>query len=877
MTNVIKLHKLNASLENELMPYNNQIPLQDFMDLSFDIVCVISADGKFKNISQACKKKWGYTPKELIGEYFTDFVEKVDYEEIHDIEEIKKNGIKATHFENLFIHKNGNLVPTLWSAKFDDENELIYCIAKDNSTIERKEIEQEIIFKSSQALINGTQNLIWRIDKNYKLLDANEAMRTRFLEKFNFQLTLGQDMTDFPPAYQEYTDRWKSLYDKCLQGKTISIDIAPSEHKNVDPSWIHANLTPIYEGEKVIGLVCHSTDITEKKTFELELQKQNEFIRTILEHIPMGVAVHEISSGRQVLMNQEFSNIYGWPQNDLTDVETFFLKVYPNAEYRDEIQQRIQNDIKSGDIDRMKWSNVKIVTKKGTTKYVDARNIPLFERDLMISTVLDVTEKVENKKGLEKALEEKKNILESISDSFYAIDEDFNFVYVNDSALQAMNTTSEAIIGKNLFEEFPELEKTVFKNYLLAVKKDNVSAQFEFYYKYYDLWFDESIYPSPDGFSVYFKNITKRKIITQALEEAYEKENEILESISDAFLAVDKSFNYTYLNRKAEILLNLKKEEALGQNMWDVFYYSKNSIADIEYNKAIRNNETRVFDYYNEPLKTWFNIRCYPSKHGLSIYFRDITQEKEQQKELERLNSELKNYTQKLEQSNKDLEQFAYIASHDLQEPLRMVSSFMTQLQKKYQDQLDDKAQTYINFAIDGTKRMRQIIVDLLEFSRAGTQKEKLEKLDLNEEIAEVLSLHHTNLNKYNINLEVEDLPELIYTKTGIRQIFHNLIGNAIKYRKKEGKANIAIIWKKNKKEFLFKIHDNGIGIDEKHKNKIFQIFQRLHSKSEYSGTGIGLAICKKIIEKYGGKIWLDSQLGIGSDFYFTIPKNIRI
>ncbi|SMG39053.1 PAS domain S-box-containing protein [Marivirga sericea] len=858
------------------MPHNNQIHLQDFMDLSLDIVCVISTDGKFINVSQASKRIWGYDREELIGNYFINYVAKADRIETKEVEEQIKNGREVTHFENNYIHKDGSLIPIIWSAKFEPKKGLIFCIAKDNSPIKKRDIEKEEIIQSSHDIINGTQNLIWCIDKKYQLLDFNKAMKTQFQDKFNVQLEVGQNMVDFPPDHQEYINRWKSLYDQCLAGETISVEIAPSEHKNVEPSWVHANLTPIYEGDAVKGLVCHSTDITEKKKIELELQKQNDLVQNILKHIPMGVAVNKISTGNQILINQEFSNTYGWPESELTDVNSFFKKVYPDPIYRKEISEMIIEGIESGDINKMRWNEIKITTKKGQSKYVDAKNIPLTNQDLMISTVMDVTQKVNNKKKIANALEEKQNILESISDAFYALDKNLNFTYVNESALKSMNKSQNDLIGKNLFEEFPQLGNTVFKEFLKEVKRTGKPSQFEFYYKYYDLWFDESIYPSRDGYSIYYKDITKRKLITEALEEAYEKESQILESISDAFVAVDRNFNFTYFNKKAEQLLNITREEALGKNQWDLFEYAKGSIAEQEYNKSIQNNETRTFDFYNERLNIWLNISSYPSKNGLSIYFRDITQEKKQRKELERLNAELKSYTQKLEQSNKDLEQFAYIASHDLQEPLRMVSSFMTQLQKKYEDQLDEKGQTYINFAVDGTRRIRQIIIDLLEFSRAGTQNQKLEKLDLNEELAEVLSLHHTNLNKYNINLEVEDLPELVYTKTGIRQLFHNLIGNAIKYRRKEGQANIAVTWKDHDEEFLFEITDNGIGIDEKYENKIFQIFQRLHSKSEYSGTGIGLAICKKIVEKYGGEIWLNSKLGIGSTFCFTIPKNIK-
>ncbi|WP_375581099.1 PAS domain S-box protein [Marivirga tractuosa] len=850
-----------------------QISLDEFMELSLDILCTIDKKGYFISVSKASKKIWGYEPQELEGKLFLDFVAPQDFKKTANIHQEIKSGKEVAFFENHFVHKKGFSVPIVWSAKYDKKKELLYCVAKESTSIKNKESEREKILKSSHALINGTQNLIWSIDKDYNLLASNQAMTKRFMDDLGFDLQVGQNMLQIPILPADYIDRWKALYDECFKGNEINIEIPPSENDHLKPAWIQANLTPIYDNEKIIGLVCHSTDITEKKLIELELNKQKELVENILEHIPMGVAVNEISSGKLALMNSEFSSVYGWPESKLTDVSSFFNNVYSDPEYRKEIKERIFADIESGDLERMKWSELKIQTEDGRNKYVDAKNIPVIEQDLMISTVIDVTDKVLNRRGIVETLEEKKNILESITDAFYALDKDYNFTYVNKSALKTMRKDQNDLIGKNAFEAFPQLKKSVFKNYLDEVKRTGKPAQFEFYYEFYDLWFDESIYPSEDGFSVYYKDITKRKIITQALEEAYEKESEILESISDAFLAVDKDYNFIYFNKKAEKLLNIKKEDAIGKNKWDLFRYAKGTIAEEEYDKALKYNETRTFDFYNEPLEKWFNIRSYPSKRGLSIYFRDITLEKKQQEELEKLNQELQEYTQKLENSNKELEQFAYIASHDLQEPLRMVSSFMTQLKNKYESQLDDKAQTYINFAVDGAHRMRQIIIDLLEYSRAGSQKEELQKLDLNEELAEVLSLLHSSLNIKNVDLDIVELPEIYYSRTAIRQLFHNLIGNAIKYSSNDSKPKIEIGLKESKHDYQFKIADNGIGIDPKHQDKIFQIFQRLHSKSEYTGTGLGLAICKKIVEKYGGTIWVGSQFGKGSNFYFTIPK----
>ena len=235
--------------------------------------------------------------------------------------------------------------------------------------------------------------------------------------------------------------------------------------------------------------------------------------------------------------------------------------------------------------------------------------------------------------------------------------------------------------------------------------------------------------------------------------------------------------------------------------------------------------------------------------------------------------NELKNVNKKLQTSNSELEQFAYVASHDLQEPLRMITSFLTQLEKKYNNQLDDKAKQYINFALEGSARMRNIILDLLEFSRVGTHEEEKELLDTNEIVEETKMLLRKLIEEKNATITYKELPTILAYRSPMVQVFQNLISNSLKYAKTDEAPIIEISAKDLKHEWQFTIKDNGIGISKAYYDKIFVIFQRLHNQKEYSGTGMGLAIVKKIVESFGGKIWLESEEGKGSTFYFTLPK----
>ena len=251
---------------------------------------------------------------------------------------------------------------------------------------------------------------------------------------------------------------------------------------------------------------------------------------------------------------------------------------------------------------------------------------------------------------------------------------------------------------------------------------------------------------------------------------------------------------------------------------------------------------------------------------------QNISQRKEDEALLIELNHKLKQRAEELTASNVELERFAYIASHDMQEPLRMITSFLQLFKKKYEDQIDETAEQYISFAVDGAERMKKLITDLLEYSRIGSNKQSFEIIDCQSLLNEVTAVFANSIIESNAVVHIGQLPKITANKTQMFQLFQNLLGNALKYAGKSP-PEIDINCLEEDKQFVFSVQDNGIGIKPVFFDKIFVLFQRLHHKSEYSGTGIGLTICKKIVEKHGGKIWVTSTPGEGSCFYFSIAK----
>jgi light-regulated signal transduction histidine kinase (bacteriophytochrome) len=240
--------------------------------------------------------------------------------------------------------------------------------------------------------------------------------------------------------------------------------------------------------------------------------------------------------------------------------------------------------------------------------------------------------------------------------------------------------------------------------------------------------------------------------------------------------------------------------------------------------------------------------------------------------ELRRQEELLKRQAADLARSNAELEQFAYVASHDLQEPLRMVASFTQLLAKRYAGKLDAKADEYIKYTVDGAKRMQQLIADLLALSRVGTKGGEFRDVPLAEVMSDVLLNLGPAMQESGAAVVHDSLPTVFADPGQMTQLLQNLIGNAIKFRDTKLPL-VRISAEEAGDDWTVSVRDNGIGIAPEHAERVFQIFQRLHTRDQYPGTGIGLAVCKKIVERHGGKIWLDSTPGDGTTFYFTLHK----
>ncbi|MBO9681650.1 MAG: PAS domain S-box protein [Flavisolibacter sp.] len=377
------------------------------------------------------------------------------------------------------------------------------------------------------------------------------------------------------------------------------------------------------------------------------------------------------------------------------------------------------------------------------------------------------------------------------------------------------------------------------------------------------------------------QDISVRKKAEQETVNSERRYRQIVETAQEGIWLIDEN-NYTvFVNRKMCEMLEYSAEELTGKLAYDLV-----DETEIEYvSEQIKRRKAGMAEHHELIFRSkngkevWTYVSTNPVVDENGVYrgalamVTDITTRKQQDELLKKHEASLELKNRELRQKNRELEQFAYIASHDLQEPLRTVHSFSSQLQKQYSGQLDDLAKKYLFFIQQGSERMKTLITDLLDYSRIGRQKE-LKTIDCNELIENVIADLHTAIQESQVEIQKENLPVVNGYSTEMKQLFQNLISNAIKFRKKEVAPKVQICSQPINGGWEFSVKDNGIGIAEEHNERIFVIFQRLHSRSEYEGTGIGLSHCKKIVELHGGKIWVNSRPGEGSSFHFTILEN---
>lgn len=631
------------------------------------------------------------------------------------------------------------------------------------------------------------------------------------------------------------------------------------------------------ENGQATQLIGVFQDITDFVQAQQALKQQEAFLNTIIDSAPDCI---KVVSPEGLLMDMNPAGLLmlevgSKPSKAIGKPVIQFI----HPEDRDRFQT-LHNQALKG---REATAQFRIQSLKGTERWMESKSVPLRNSEGAVQGVLSLTEDISEKKLAQQALHDSeyrfRALVENSADAVAIVQPDGNLGYISPSITRILGYSEAEALALNLFEQLHPNDVAD-----VAEKMDDVLQQPGVpmrgtisRVRHKDgswRWLDATITnlchdPVINGIIDNFRDITETRELQQLLDNAAQLarvggwEVDLLTGIHywssvtrdihevgpDFVPDFERAFNFYQASYRAQIKDGI--EQAIAHNQ--AFDFEAPLITAKGQERWVRSIGQAEF----------LEDRC------VRIFgsIQDIHAHK-------MLALELEHKIKALAISNRELEQFAYIASHDLQEPLRMIDSFLTLLNRRYGPQLDSKAQQYIHFAVDGARRMRQVILALLDFSRVTQYEKHLSTCNLSELVAESLQLQRKLIRDKQAQVHCGSLPTLKTYRAPLQQVFLNLLENALKYSAPERPPQIEIGAEEHPHEWVLSIKDNGIGIAPEFFDKIFILFQRLHAKHEYSGTGIGLAIVKKVVESLGGRIWLNSQPGEGSCFYFTISKN---
>ena len=456
----------------------------------------------------------------------------------------------------------------------------------------------------------------------------------------------------------------------------------------------------------------------------------------------------------------------------------------------------------------------------------------------------------------------------------------------NPAACEYYGCTHEQLCSKSVYD-FNMLDEQTVDARLQGVKSEDQGHLFAKHRLTNGDIRDVEIYSSPikigDRTFIYsiIHDITEQKKAAEIISKSEERYRNTLDQMMEGCQIIDFNWNYVYLNRTAEIQNRKSNIELIGKCYMDVWPGIEDThvfkqIEDVLFNKRVPIHFENEFQF-SDGSKRWFDLSVQPIEEGVFILSIDITDRKQIESEIQQLNIELEQRvlerTHQLEMANKELEAFSYSVSHDLRAPLRHINGYVDLLTAKFSDHLPEKATYYLSVITDSTREMGILIDDLLRFSRTSRQDLHKINFDMNMLVNEVVDKVKEDEPLRRIVWSLQNLPQVFGDVAMLKQVWTNLISNAVKYTKYKETAEIKISYVVDKNNYVFSIRDNGVGFDMQYANKLFGVFQRLHSKDEFEGTGIGLAHVQRIIHKHNGKVWAEAEPDKGAVFYFSIRK----
>ena len=631
----------------------------------------------------------------------------------------------------------------------------------------------------------------------------------------------------------------------------------------------------------VAAVVIRSASARQER-LRAEIERSHGMLMTTFGSIGDAVITTD-AKGNITFLNPVAQALTGWNQDDAMGKSLALVFHIVNEHTRAVVENPVMKVLKNGQIVGLANHTV-LMAKDGREIPIDDSGAPIRDGSgQMLGVVLvfrDITERRNAEDSLASSNAKIQDVLESITDGFLALDDEWKFVYANAAAEKILGWPKEQIAGKTIWQDFPKLLGSEVEANLRRVAADRTPAHFDSFYAPLNAWFELRAYPGHEkGITVYLNDISERKrsekaitLSEQALRDSEARFRTALQTMSDIVWTNNSNGQMMGEQSGWAAFTGQSFEESQGYG-WAKAVHPDDAQPTIdEWNRSVAAERPFAFEHRVrrfDGVYRLFSIKALPVRNEdgtirewVGVH-TDITDRRAAEAEISNTNTLLR-------RSNADLEQFAYAASHDLQEPLRMVSIYSQMLKKKYEGKIDAEADTFIRFAVDGARQMDLLLRDLLAYSQATIEVVKGPATGVS--AAKALQKALVNLNaaieECGAHITYGDLPVIFMAEIHLVQLFQNLVGNAIKYRG-EQIPFIHVGCRKEGTEWVFSVQDNGIGIEEQYLKQVFGVFKRLHGK-QYPGTGIGLAICQRIVDRHGGRIWVQSEPGRGCTFLFT-------
>ena len=738
---------------------------------------------------------------------------------------------------------------------------LYWLIQQHTSTLRESEEKMRLVTDAMPALISY-------VDSNRYYRFNNQAYQEWFGTKAD-----GKRLDEVlgSTAYQAIS----KYVEEALRGETVHYQME-IPYQGRGTRFVDATYIPDRTKDgNVRGFYALVQDLTEHKQAEEEMRQWAD----AFEHCAHGIAIDDPASNRIMVCNSAFALMHRSRIEEI--VGSSILSLYAPSEHG----HLRQNVIRADQIGHARFESI-MIRRDGSTIPVQMDLVSVHGDDgellYRVATAQDIAER----KKARKESADHASVLQHINDAVITSDANLFISGWNAAAEQMYGWKAEEVIGKKgesiLATEFfsTSREETIqglretgeFSAEVTQLRKNG--SRF---------YVETRTVAIPDangditGFVSVNRDINERKQVEGQLERSNQKLNEILTSIQDDFYVLDRDWKFVYASRLFTSKIGKEPEDFVGNNIWTMFPKHLGTIFEENLRAAMEKREVRRFEIGGQYTRAWYRMTAFPSTEGITVLGVDITDRKQAEEEVHRLNEKLEERvierTAQLHAANKELEAFSYSVSHDLRAPLRAINGYTSILAEDYSSLLDEEGKRICNVISAEARRMGDLIDDLLSFSRLSRKELQKTKIDMKALAFSVLGELISEEQRQRIDFSVGKLPSAVGDPTLIHQVWINLLSNAVKFSSKRERAVIEVGMKRSDGELIYCVRDNGAGFDIQYVDKLFGVFQRLHSEDEFEGTGVGLAIVQRIVQRHGGRVWAEGQVDKGATFYFALPR----